>query len=625
MRCFVRFWLFFLILMVFTLPSTVFAASISQDLASWNAYVNGTSRDSFATIHRFLIRHPDWPRQTKVLQQAERVMPSNLTPAQVIAWFTKYGPQSPEGMDRYLRALQQQGNRTEFVRVLNQWWPEARLTRDQQRDFYSRYQSYINRASHLKRFDAQLSRGSYSNAEGVAAVLGGGYPALARARQGLAQEKSDVQALISAVPASLRNDPGLLYERLRWRRRNGLDAGSIQILNRAPRTNQMYDPAAWWKERHIIARRLIEKRQFSQAYVLVSRHKQKEGFALAQAEWLSGWLALRFVNKPWEAFEHFEKLYKNVKSPISKSRGAYWSGRASEALGHPKIASQWYQVAGRYGETFYGQLARAKVSLPQIGYGDPVPTIPSREKTRFDSKSMVLAVKLLHQRGERKEVGLFLTALINSAETTTDYVLISQLARRLDAGHYSIKAAQALQKEKGVTITSLLYPTLPKNIRPVSGIESAFVHAIIRQESRFDPRAISSASARGYMQLMPATAKDVARQSGLRHQTSWLTSRRDHNVALGSRYLKQMRNRFDMNYAMASAAYNAGPGRVDRWRVEFGDPRSGQIDFIDWIELIPIYETRNYVQRVLEGVQVYRGLLASQNASQPPIHIAQKQ
>ena len=206
----------------------------------------------------------------------------------------------------------------------------------------------------------------------------------------------------------------------------------------------------------------------------------------------------------------------------------------------------------------------------------------------------------------KKQTEVFLLRLSKNAKTSSDYILTAELAENLGQRHIAIKVAQALQKEKNVNYSRYLYPKMVRELSNIRDTEWAFINAIIRQESRFDQSAVSHAGARGLMQLMPATAKDVARRAGRQHQTGWLTSRPSHNIYLGSRYLTQMVDRFGGNYAMAAAAYNAGPNRVDRWVKEFDDPRKGKIDLIDWIELIPIYETRNYVQRVLEGVYVYR-------------------
>ncbi len=591
----------------------------------WYSYTQGNTQASFQEIAKFVSTHSEWPLIDKIRLEAEKKLTDNVSDKTVMNWFSQNQPLTASGMNRYARALTKTGKSAAARKVLRSWWPKADLTRDQQKEFYTRYSRYLDRESHAGRLNYLLYRDKYANAEAMASALGGGYPALARARKALSQGKGDVNSLISAVPSALKNNEGLLYERLKWRRQKNLNQGAIEILRKAPSASRMYRSADWWRERHIIVRRLIEKKQYKQAYRLASSHKQKEGFPLAQAEWVSGWLALNFVNEPWKAFEHFERLYQNVSSPISKSRGAYWAGRASEALKHPKIAAQWFNVGARYPVTFYGQLSAEKINIKTAPLRNSAVSISSSKRSKFKKSQLVQAAEWFDSANFRKQSSVFLLRLSKNSKTSADYVLAAELADKLGQRHMAIKIAQALQKEKGVAQNKYLYPFMTRELKNIKDTEWAFINAIIRQESRFDFSAVSHAGARGLMQLMPATAKGVASRNGLRHQTAWLTSRPAHNINLGSKYLTQMVNRFKGSYAMAAAGYNAGPSRVDRWVKEFGDPRRGEIDLIDWIELIPIYETRNYVQRVLEGVYVYRGQLKSkQRRFNGPIHVAAK-
>lgn len=596
----------------------------ARSALDWYRYTKGKSGRSFEDATLFIDKHPHWPWLDKIKVEAEKSLTSKTPDQTVVQWFDKNAPLTGQAMDVYVSSLISHQRMSDARKVLRNWWAEASLDRDQQRSFFAKYGSYLDRESHIKRLNYLLHASQYSNAQGVAEVLGNGYPELAAARQGLAQSSSNVNALVAAVPASLKNDEGLMYERLSWRRKNDLDDGAIEILNQSPSYSAMYDPSAWWKERHILVRRLIEKRQYKQAYQLAAAHKQKDGFPLAQAEWVSGWLAINFINEPWKAFEHFEKLYKNVSSPISKSRGAYWAGRASENLKHPEVAVQWYNVGATYPETFYGQLSAEKINL-NLPLNDNDARYSAQQKNAFDQKDVVRAAKWFGAAGLKQQSAVFLIRISKDAKDSSEYILAADLANALGQRDIAIKIAQDLQKEKNVTLNKYLYPEITNDLKEVRNAEWAFVSAIIRQESRFDQDAVSSAGARGLMQLMPATAKEVASRHGISHQQAWLTSRPSHNIALGSRYLSQMVDRFDGNYAMAAAAYNAGPNRVARWVTEFGDPRKGEVELIDWIELIPIYETRNYVQRVLEGVHVYRQRLKGKQAPPvTPIHVAAK-
>lgn len=595
-----------------------------KNTLDWFAFTRGAPNINFDEMANFVAQNPDWPSLNTVRREAEERLTEATPDAVVMKLANTKTPSAANGMDRYIRILMKQNQVSKAQKVLNEWWPDARLTRDEQRKMYAAYGRYLKRKSHEERFNTLMHKGQYENSAALADVLGGGYMALYNARKALKQNSKSVNSLIAKVPPNLSRNEGLLFERLKYRRKAKLNSGAIEILSRAPRSQDMYKPKDWWKERHIIVRRLMEERRYSEAYALVSSHKQTEGFPQAQAEWVSGFLALRFINKPWEAFEHFEKLYKVTDTPLSQSRGAYWAGRASDALKNPTVARQWYGVAAKYKETFYGQLAAESLGQSRKLPPRTRPGVGGGEVSRFNTNELVKAATWFHNAGLQRDKDLFLFKLNENAKSQSDYVQAIKLANKLDRPNIGIKMAQTLQKEKGIALYEYLYPLKEQELSRINDVEWAFINAIIRQESRFDERARSHAGARGLMQLMPATAKETARKAGVSHQLGWLTSKPDHNIYLGSRYLKQMVARYDGNYAMAAAAYNAGPGRVDRWIKEMGDPRKGQIDFIDWAEQIPIYETRNYVQRVLEAINVYRDQLgARQKAYNNKIHTKQ--
>lgn len=590
-----------------------------QSLIYWLKFQDKNTSKDFQNIRDFVANHPDWPRMSRIRLEAEKHMPDTLSYKEVIAWFNQYDPITPDGVERYVDALKASGQTLKAIKVLGQWWQTGSLTRDQQKRFFQKYKSDFLEKDHIKRFNALLQRGEYSNARAIARVLKQGYPELAEARIALAKSEPGVNTLIKRVPSHLKTDPGLLYERLRWRRREDLNDGAMNILSQSPSSDAMHSPRQWWLERHIITRRLIADNNYRQAYTVVSRHRQNKGLPFAQAQWLSGWIALQFLKEPWVAFEHFEKLYHAVKTPISKARAAYWAGRASMSLGYPDVAQKWYRVGGQNPATFYGQL-----SLAALGESNDITISTDNSFTpspqSFQSFTSIAA--LLHNVGFDDQAKLFLgSALEDQLKNANDYKYAAQFAKGLGFRDVAIRYAQKSETKFGVPLLDLAYPTLP--LSSSRSAEEAFIYAIIRQESRFDTTAISSAGARGLMQLMPATAKEVARKEGISHKTEWLTRKPDHNIRLGSRYLQKMVDRFDGNYAMAAAAYNAGPGRVSRWIKEYGDPRKGEINIIDWIELIPIYETRNYVQRVLEATYVYRFRTDQGNKAQEPLlHIA---
>ena len=592
------------------------ADNLTAKIAAWERLTRYGSVENYTELAQFIRHNPHWPKIWMLEQKAEKAMPYNASTAQVIAWFDDYPPKTAKGLDQYVSALIIQGRKAEAQSIIRKWWGDINLSRDEQREMYRKYGRMIDREAHTRRLDTLLFSNQYSNARGIAEVLGGGFPALTEARIALASQSANANTLLKQVPANLQNDPGLLYERLHWRRENKLNNGAIEILNRAPSSERIQNQKDWWRERHIIIRRLIEEKKYRGAYILASQHRQTEGFPYAQAEWVAGWLALEFVNKPREAYEHFSNLYKNVSTPVSKARGAYWAGRAAEKVGNRKIAQQSYEIAAKYQTVYYGQLAGAKLGIAESLPNAAPPVLTAQDQQDFARNELIRAARYFNARQRDQDASLFLTAFVNNKETPKAFRYAAEQAIAMGRNDIAVQISKKATA-RGLFLTAQAYPVITNELRRIDKVEWALIHGLIRQESVFDVNARSPVGARGLMQLMPATAQETARKIGVSHQTDWLTTRPSHNILLGSTYLDQMLRRYGGSYPLAIAAYNAGPGRVDRWLVTFGDPRRGEIDWINWIELIPIYETRNYVQRVMEAVYVYRLRLKSEQ--KPPV------
>ncbi len=582
-----------------------YADTLNQKIATWERLTKQKDVKNYGELAQFIRKNPDWPKLSSLKTKAEKAMPEGASSAQVIAWFDDYAPKTAKGLDQYIAALMMSGRKNDAQNLIRKWWGEIKLSRDEQRELYRKYGQMINREAHTRRLDTLLFSKQYSNARGIASVLGGGFPALTEARIALASESANANSLLARVPSGLQNDPGLLYERLHWRRENKMNNGAVEILNRAPDASRIQNPKDWWRERHIIIRRLLERKNYRAAYALASNHKQKEGFAYSQAEWISGWLALNFLNKPRDAYNHFRNMYAKVKTPVSRARGAYWAGRAAQEAGDAAISRQSFETAAKFQTVFYGQLAGAKIGAKSALPNAAPPILSASDTQNYERNELIRAAQFFSQQGKKNETSLFLNAFIRANETPKAYRFAAEKAasmgRNYDAVQISKKATA-----KGLFLTAQSYPVITGQLRGVKDVEWSLIHALIRQESVFDRTAVSHAGARGLMQLMPATASETARKLGILHNRAWLTSRPSHNIKLGSTYLRKMLDRFGGSYPMAIAAYNAGPGRVDKWIKTFGDPRRGEIAWIDWLELMPIYETRNYVQRVLEGTYVYR-------------------
>lgn len=551
----------------------------------------------------FVRENPDWPKLHVFRQKIEDGIVSELKPDEIIAWFDQNPPGSYNGAKAYVDALLKKGEEAKAREQLAKFWTAADLNKNQTAALAGAYKNGFAPGAHVARLDHMIWEDRYSEAEYMLAFVAPELRAVAQARIALGRLSKSAEGLLKAVSAQYASSEGVLFERLRWRRRKNMDAGAEEILAQMPAKTSR--PDKWWGEINILVRRHIEKRDYKRAYEIASKHQLEHGFEYAQAEWLRGWLKLRFLNDPVQAYKHFDAMYKKVGTAISLSRAAYWAARAAEkAIPEKQHASQWDKIAAQYPSTFYGQLSYERV------YGKPKPDtfkeqpVAPHVEAAFENTSLVRVVRLMHTLKMTRVIEPFLARLIANAKVKDDYALVAKLARETGNYYYAVQANKDCQQTIGQFLFFEGYPTLPP--LPLQTPEKSLVHAIIHRESMFNPEALSPAGARGLMQLMPATAKSVAKKVGEKYNSSRLMSDPRYNALLGSTYLHDLVSNYGGFYPMAIGAYNAGPGNVRSWTSEFGDPRAKGMGLIDWIEHIPIYETRNYIQRVMESYYMYR-------------------
>ena len=438
------------------------------------------------------------------------------------------------------------------------------------------------------------------------------YQLLYTARQLLMSKSYGVDNAISKVPESFRNDPGLNYDRLKWRRKRGRVDSSLEILLNIKNTKSyMVRPDKWWVERSIIGRSLIYKKKYQTAYKIVNNHSLEQGTPeYAEAEWFSGWIALSFLNDPILAREHFKSFYQNVGYPISLSRGAFWLGRTYEKLGDPVTADKYYSEASKFPTTYYGQLAHMKIKPDETFSLNETMKANDKYKKEFKDKKLYKLVYLLYEIERDKYTKHILRHLALDNIDQGSEVLAAELATEISRYDFAIQISKLASYEKRFH-NQYNYPVIstPTMVGGRKIPNPALILAVIRQESEFDSKANSYAGARGMMQLMTYTAKIVAKQAKLPYSKSRLTSDPEYNINLGSHYLAGLILEYDGAYPFAIAAYNAGPKRVRYWKKINKNPQKDQVDYVDWIELIKFKETRNYVQRVLENYNVYRYVL----------------
>ncbi|MEE8517070.1 MAG: lytic transglycosylase domain-containing protein [Alphaproteobacteria bacterium] len=575
---------------------------VPTKVVAWIDYTRPGTSARFGAITRFIDENPLWPKQNLLRRAAEGALADSEPDATVRDWFTRYPPLTKRGLERLARIYLKDGDRDKAIALIQQTWIQGNFARREERYFYRRWRKLLTFENHVLRLDRLLWDGRSWEARRMLRRVKADQRALAWARIRLRQFRGGVDWAIRRIPKELMTEPGFIYERLRWRRRKGRDAEARALLAHQPK--RLRRPKAWWRERGALVRRALNKGEISIAYKLARDHRQTQGAAFAEAEWLAGWISLRFLQDNAAALKHFTALYNKVRFPVSLARGAYWAGRAAEANGQKKQAQEWYANAARQFTSFYGQLATVKLSHEDR---PPIPEDPRPDQAQaeaFADDELVKAANLIGAIDDKKLLRHFIIHLNGRAKSPAEHALVASLALAHNRRDIAVKVAKRSLR-RGVSLMDAAYPTLAL-AESRNGPEAELLLGLLRQESAFDLGAVSHAGARGLMQLIPSTARKVARRLGIGYSRNRLTTDPEYNLTLGAAYLAEMIARFKGSYVLALAAYNAGPARVRKWLKVNGDPRSSQVDVIDWIELIPFNETRNYVQRVLENLQVYR-------------------
>lgn len=579
---------------------------VLRDVLLWRYMQQPDSGYSFETISAFVTTHPGWPAQSALLRRAEDAMSGDESPQTLLRWFASNPPFSAKGKMMLAGALIATGKTEQAIEVVRDAWVNEAFSAKDEQEFLARFSSYLTLAHHQRRASALLWNDHDVSAERMLKLLDPDHRALIQARMALQRQDKTANALVNKVPAALHNDPGLLLDRITFRRKQGQEDEAIELFK--AREADSVHPQHWWQERSLLARSYLRRGFVSQAYRLAAGHKMTSGTSYAEAEWLAGWIALRFLKDTDTALKHFKRADAVVTSPISVGRAAYWTGRAAEAGGQKTEAQRWYAKAAEQATSYYGQLAAARLDPGQRPGLPRAPQITDEDRRAFNNSDLTAVVRALGQISQEDQARSFLFRLTEDAPTEGQRALAVMLGTELRPDLAVAMSRRAAQK--GTHVLDVAYP-LPASLQITDNSpEKALVLSVIRQESNFNSRAISGAGAQGLMQLLPATAQHVAKKQGIPHATYQLTSDPSHNVQLGSSYLEGLINGFQGSYIMAVAGYNAGPGRPKNWVQEFGDPRQGEIDPIDWVEMIPFTETRNYVQRVLESVAVYRARLS---------------
>lgn len=583
-------------------------------ILQWRLASDMSAPASFDEIKTALDQLTGWPGRETMRRRAEQqIFDSTLTFNQRAAWLQAGGPLSGDGKVALAQSLKAIGQSAQANTIIKQAWRENILTPRAESYALMEFGSVLTAADHEARMDWALWRDDRATANRLMTRVGAEDRIVAQARIALqTRPRKGLQAAVDRVPASRADDPGLLYDRVRYIRRDGRPEDAMPIAARiTPGSAPAVGREALFKERRLYVPRALKSGNRARAYALVSDHGLTSGESFADAEWMAGWLALRFTRDAASADRHFTRLNDGVSAPVSKARALYWRAMSQKALNQDAAATAALTEAAKINFTYYGQIAASKLDRAAVlSFGERSLVTPAA-RAEFESREVVRALKLMADVGDQRDFESIAFYLDDQLNTPLEHEMLALIARERAYTRTAVRSAKAGMR-RGIIAPDAAYPLLdiPADARKPGRPEPAIILAITRQESEFDPRARSSADARGLMQLLPSTARIVARTEGLPYQPNWLVDDPSYNVTLGAAYLQQLLETWNGSYILTFASYNAGPGRPREWIGEWGDPRAPNADVVDWVELIPFGETRNYVQRVMENVQVYRHRIA---------------
>jgi len=586
---------------------------VARKVVTWAMVDVSSAQLGFADLDAARRDLDGFPRGARRQTAAEKLLEtSGKAPAQIVEWFKGQEPQSAYGATALASAYRSLGRQAEAADLVRRWWRDKSFEADAQRAMLTRFGDVLTVDDHIRRADVLLYGAQGPAARDVIALLPADRQAAALARISL---RGNADAAFNALTPADQASPGVAFERASFLRRKGQDSLAASTLATSATDGVTGDGAdRIWDERYRLTLSSIRSGDWRSAYRAAANTGLVAGADATEAEFYAGWIALSRMNDPVAAGRHFAAIEKIGQSPITRSRAFYWMGRAADARGDKTAAENFYSRGAEYLTTFYGQLSAEKLGMKLVLPADPVPT--SAERAAFEGRDVVQAMRLLADQNQRDLFKVFALHIDDIVPTRTDAALLIDAVRGYGDQDTSMKAARAAA-QRGLILTDRAYPL--RSPPDVAGApEPALVLGITRQESGFDPAVRSGADARGMMQLLPSTAAIVARKMGVGYSASMLYEP-DYNMRLGSSYLGSIVNQFSGSYIMAAAGYNAGPGRPAAWVNMCGDPRAGSQDPLDFIECIPFSETRNYVMRVMENMQVYRAKL---NGGSAPITLS---
>ena len=579
---------------------------VARKLAEWIVLRSDNNNATVERYRAFITANPSWPSQTFLRRRLEAALWDDHRDDQVVwSWFENESPISAKGRFVLAKAMLARGDRANAERLVREAWRSDPMSEDTETSALEMFGPLLSAGDQKARMDALL----YTTENEAAAMraakrLGAGYVALAKARLAAVRKAPNAKALLDAVPHELHSDTGYLFSRIQLLRRDENYAEAAQLMLGAPKDPaRLHNLDEWWIERRLLSRKMIDSGEYRTAYVIArDAALPTRDIYKTEQEFTAGWIALRFLNDPQSAAQHFARIGVGSVNPTTLARGGYWQGRAAEAAGRMQEARAAYTAAAEQSTSYYGQLARAKLGMPRLELNDA----PAPRSRGVDRLEIVRAVQLLFDLDER-EMAIPIFADAGENGDPDALVGLGELTARQGYARGMLLVGKAALN-RGLPFDVYAYPVtgIPSFSAIGPDVEKSVIFAIARQESAFNQGDVSPAQAYGLMQVTPEAGRYVCKRAGVAFDLNRMKTDSAYNAALGAAELGGLMEDFRGSYIMTFAAYNAGRGSLKKWIDRYGDPRDPKVDAVDWVELIPFAETRNYVQRVMENLQVYR-------------------
>ncbi|QQO11564.1 transglycosylase SLT domain-containing protein [Bradyrhizobium diazoefficiens] len=578
-----------------------------QKLADWFMLRHSESTASFKRYAAFLAANPDWPSSALLRRRAEARLWQEKSDADTVHKFTMDRPTSAKGKFALARVLLTEGDTDRAARLVREAWRGDELSERSEEDSYEAFRDLLNADDHRARMDKRLGAKDYAGARRAAKRLGEDALAIVKACAAVTGKANQAKDYLEDVPAEARRDLGYVLCRAQWHlQKDRIDDAAELILAAAPGMMAAQDTDAWWRERRLLARKLLDQGKYRTAYDVV-RTAAVPAMEVYRVDYhfMCGWIALRYLDDPRTAMAHFAAIDEGSANPIALSRAHYWRGRAAEAMGATADARRSYQAAARYPTAYYGQLARAKLGIDRIELRAPSPVLAAADTPPADER--VRAADMLYGICERDVVLYYAEDFARESADVAALEALGELAGRRNDARVMLEVGKSALA-RGLALDHYAFPTIgiPEHKQVAPAIETSVIYSVVRTESSFDQRDKSAANAVGLMQVTPEAGRDTAKRFGLTYDWDRMISDPVYNTQMGAAELSALLSEYRGNQIMTFAGYNAGRGRVREWVQARGDPRDPNVDPVDWVERIPLSETRNYVQRVMENVLVYR-------------------